>query len=78
MDHMKPETLMKEVRPSELRAWRFKYDQWFRSSFQGSVPLSLEVDTFLCFLDSWWLNRIQPKVRIQAIQRMGIPKTSTR
>ena len=60
---MKPEVQMREVRPSEMRAWKYKFDQWFRSSFQGSVPLSLEVDTFMCFLDSWWLNRIQPKVR---------------
>ena len=62
MDHMKPQMLVKDVKPSEMRTWRYKYNQWFRSSFQGPVPLELQVDTFMCFLDSWWMNRLQLRV----------------
>ena len=49
LDHMKPDTLVKEIKPSELRAWRFKYEQWVTASFQGHVPLDVEINTFLCF-----------------------------
>ena len=60
---MKPEMLVKDIKPSKMRTSIYKYGQWFRSSFQGSVPLELQVDTFMCFLDSWWMNRLQPKLR---------------
>ena len=35
LEHMKPDSLVKEIKPSELRTWRFKYDQWVSDSFQG-------------------------------------------
>ena len=63
MDHMKPFSLVKDVRPSELRSWKLKYDKWFRNSFQGTPLLKLEVDSFLLFLDSWWMSRLQPRVK---------------
>ena len=46
-----------------MRSWRYKYEQWFCSSFTGTTPFELQVDTFLCFMDNWWLNRLRPKVR---------------
>ena len=51
MDHMKPDPLVKEVHPSEMRALQYKFDQWFHLSFQGTVKLKLEVYIFLCFLN---------------------------
>ena len=60
---MKPDCLVKEIKPSELRTWRFKYDQWASASFQGSVPPDVEVNTFLCYLDAWWQSRLRPKMR---------------
>ena len=56
VDHMKPDTLVKDVRPSELRAWIIKYNTWFRCSFQGNPTLELEVDSFLSVLNSWRTN----------------------
>ena len=60
---MKPECLVKEIKPAELRTWRFKYDQWTSASFQGSVPPEVEVNTFLCYLDASWQSRLWPKMR---------------
>ena len=56
MDHMKPESFVKDMKPSEMRTWKYKYEQWFRSSFTGTTPLELQVDTFMWFRDNWWLN----------------------
>ena len=37
LDHMKPREMVKEIKPSELRTWRYKYEQWCSASFQGTV-----------------------------------------
>ena len=63
LDHMKPPELVKEIKPSELRTWKYKYDQWCSASFQGTVPPEVEVNTFMCFLDSWWQSRLRPRMR---------------
>merc|ERR1711888_326564 len=63
LDHMKPDSLVKEIKPSELRTWRFKYDQWVSASFQGQVPPEIEINTFMCYLDSWWQSRLRSKIK---------------
>jgi hypothetical protein len=63
LDHMRPPEMVKEIKPSELRTWRYKYDQWASASFQGTVPPEVEVNTFMCFLDSWWQSRLRPRMR---------------
>ena len=63
LEHMKPDSLVKEIKPSELRTWRFKYDQWVSASFQGMVPPEVEVNTFMCCLDAWWQSTLRPKMR---------------
>ena len=61
---------MKEIRPSEIRAWELKYEKWFRCSLQGQPPAELEVDTFLSLVDPWWPNRLQPKCEVETQVRV--------
>ena len=63
LDHMKPDSLVKEIKPSELRTWQFKYDQWVSAPFQGTLPPEVEVNMFMCYLDSWWQSRLRPRMR---------------
>ena len=63
--------LSKEARPSEYRAWWTKFQAWISCSMQGvppeGVPQSFLVRTFLSKLDSWWHNRLFPRVREETI-----------
>ena len=61
MVHMQPPMILREVSPSELRAWEVKFDNWLKCSLQGVAPPDFAVNTFLSLVDSWWLNRLLPK-----------------
>ena len=53
MEHMRPSTLVNEIRPSELRAWELKYEKWFHCRMQGQPPAELEVDRTPS--SHWWI-----------------------